>query len=64
MSINGRGHEDKGVILTLSKRLWLQQVHQDQDCRLVDTTTSNSVIEMTNPDVDVTADDVEIPTLC
>jgi hypothetical protein len=53
MSINGRGHEDKGVILTLSKRLWLQPVHQDQDCRLVDT--SKNVIEVMNYDVDVTA---------
>ena len=27
------------------------------------STTSNNVIEVTNPDVDVTANDVEIPTL-
>ena len=62
MSKNGCGHDDKGVTLTLGKRLWLHRVHQDQDCHLVDT-TSNDVIEVTNIDVDVTANDVEIQTL-
>jgi hypothetical protein len=31
--------------------------------RELQTTTSNSVIEVTNPDVEVTTNDVEIPTL-
>ncbi len=62
MSKNGCGHDDKGVTLKLGKRLWLHQVHQDQDCHLVDK-TSNNVIAVTNTDVDVAANDVEIPML-
>ncbi len=41
MSKNGCGHDDKGVTLTLGKRLWLHRVHQDQDCHLVDKTSND-----------------------